>query len=291
MGRTQWITAGVVFLISIGLFAVTQNKIFGYHPKTATASTGTNNEHEGHDHAELSIDTILHHAKQNLTAEKVSRLNLLESSITRGDVSSQKIHLYHQLARFWRDTARIFEPYAWYSGEAARLENSENSLTFAAHLFLNNLRSEANQELKHWKALQSKDLFERSLKLNPNNDSIKVSLGTTYLLGGISDNPMEGILMIRKVIEKDSNNVYAQLTLGEASLISGQLDKAAERFKKVIIIDSVNLQATLSLADLYERQKQNQNAIVWYRKSLPLIKIPELSREVEKRINELNKTN
>ncbi len=288
MGRAQWITAGIVLFVSIGLFALTHDQFFGYHPKVINPSASTKDDHEGHDHAEFSIDTILHHAKENLSPEKVSRLNFLEKSISRGDISSQKIHLYHQLAQYWRDTGRIFEPYAWYSGEAARLENSENSLTFAAHLFLDNLRSENNQELKHWKALQSKDLFERSLKLNPDNDSVQVSLGATYLLGGISDNPMEGILMIRKVIEKDSNHVYAQLTLGEASMISGQLDKAAQRFQKVVSIDPTNLQATLSLADVYERQKEKNNALAWYRKSLTLIKIPELRKEVENRIKELS---
>ena len=154
--------------------------------------------------------------------------------MSRGDVADQKTHIFHQLASFWRDTARSFEPFAWYTAEAARLENSENSLTFAAHLFLNNLKSEQNHQLKDWKAAQAKDLFERSLKLNPENDSAKVGLGAAYLFGGIGANPMEGILKIREVAEKDSTNVYAQMTLGQASVVSGQLDKAVERFTKVV---------------------------------------------------------
>ncbi len=72
---------------------------------------------------------------------------------------------------------RFFPPYAWYEAEAARLENSEKTLTFAAHLFLENLQQEENPALAKWKALQAKDLFERSLKINPDNDSAKVGLG------------------------------------------------------------------------------------------------------------------
>lgn len=290
MKRTQWIAVGLVLLLTIGLYALTQDQVFGHHPKSEAVAE--KDEHEGHAHSEggLSIDTILFHAKEGLTPEQRTRISFLESSISRGDVAEQKIHLFHQLSRFWADTAQVFEPYAWYIAEAARLENSEKSLTFAAQNFLNNLRSEENPELKQWKAVQAKDLFERSLKLNPANDSAKVGLGATYLFGAVSDNPMEGILKIREVAESDPNNIYAQLTLGQASMLSGQIDKAIERFNKVVAIDPNHLEAVLSLADVYERKGDKAAAVIWYRKSLPLIKQnPGLSNEVAKRIKELSK--
>lgn len=237
----------------------------------------------------ITIDSILHHAKEALSPEQVARINFLENSITRGDVASQKEHVYHQLARFWKDTAHIFEPYAWYTGEAARLENSEKSLTFAAHLFLDNLQTEDNPALKQWKGLQAKDLFERSLKLNPASDSAQVGLGATYLFGGISDNPMEGLTRIRQVADKDSNNVYAQLTLGRASLMSNQVDRAIVRYQKVVALDPKNVEAILTLADIYERKGDNKQSVQWYRRSLALIEIPALRAEVEKRIAQLSK--
>jgi tetratricopeptide (TPR) repeat protein len=291
MKKPQLITAGIAVFLTITLYAVTQDKIFGHHTKTPAASQSADS-HAGHDHAQgeqLSIDSILHHAKENLTAEQLTRISFLESSVTRGDVGEQKMHIYHQLAKFWRDTARIFEPYAWYTAEAARLENSEKSLTFAAHLFLNNLRFEKSPLVQHWKGEQAKDLFERSLKLNPNNDSSQVALGATLLFGGVSESPMEGIMKIRQVVERDSTNIYAQMTLGEASMMSGQLDKAIERFKRVTQLQPNNLEALLYLADVYERKNEKKEAAAWYQRSLPLIQIPELKQEVEKRVKELLK--
>ena len=284
MKRTQWAFAGIALLLTIGLYAITQDNLFGYHPKKVAAA----DPHEGHDHAELTADSILFKAKGALDPQQLTRINFLETSISRGDVKEQRLHIYHQLARFWKDTARLFEPFAWYTAEAARLENSEKSLTFAAHLFLNNLRQEADHELQHWKALQAKDLFERSLKINPANDSATIGLGATYIYGGISNNPMEGILKIRQVAEKDSTNVYAQLTLGQASLMSGQVDKAIERFVQVVKLQPTNLEAMLSLADIHEKRGDKKQAIQWYKKSTKLIPIPEIKAEVEKRINELS---
>ena len=282
MKKPQWITATVALVLVVGLYAATQKQIFGKKEKNTkhgavAAASG------------ISIDTILVHAKENLSPQQITRLNMLEKTISRGDVTTQQIHVYHQLARFWYDSARSFEPYAWYTAEAARLENSENSLTFAAHLFLNNLRAEENPVLKQWKALQAKDLFERSLKLNPANDSSEVGMGAVYLYGGISESPMEGIQRIRKVADEHPANVYAQMTLGHASVMSGQLNKGVERFKTVAELQPDNLEAILSLADVYERMGDKANAVVWYKKSLPLIQISGVRKEVDIRIAELSK--
>ena len=280
MNRPQWITIGIAFLTVIGLYAATQKQLFGERkrkPVTTQAAA---------EQVPISTDTILFHAKEALNQGQVSRLSQLENSISRGDVANQKLHLYHQLANFWKDTARAFAPFAWYTAEAARLENSEKSLTFAARLFLEGLKNEEDIQLKQWEAVQAKDLFERSLKINPANDSSKVNLGAVYLYGGLAS-PMEGIKMIREVVEKDSTNIHAQMTLGEASLISGQLEKAIERFTTVARLQPDNLEAIFRVAEAYEQMHNNAAAIEWYKRSIPFIKVAGLKQEVEKRISQL----
>ena len=281
MKKPQWITAAVVAVIVVCLYSTTTNQIFGNNAKIVKESSVP-------ETPAITIDSILFHAKENLSSAQASRLNFLENSITRGDVLNQKIHVYHQLARFWSDSVRVFEPYAWYTAESARLVNSENSLTFAAHLFLDNLKGEENPALKQWKALQAKDLFERSLKINPANDSSEVGLGMVYLYGGLGT-PMEGIQKIRNVANNHPDNIYAQMALGHASVTSRQFDKAVERFEAVLHLQPNNLEAILSLADTYERSGDKLKAVDWYKKSLPAIKIAGLKEEVERRIAELEK--
>jgi hypothetical protein len=284
MKRPQWISIGVALLLVIGLYAATQKQLFG-EPKPKVLSAAGDPAAP----SVIPIDSILFHAKENLSGSQVARLTELENSITRGDVRDQRLHVFHQLASFWRDTGRAFAPFAWYTAEAARLENSEKSLTFAARLFLEGLRNEEDPGIRQWEAVQAKDLFERSLKINPNNDSSKVNLGAVYLYGGLA-NPMQGIGMIREVVAKDSTNVHAQVTLGEASLASGQLEKAMERFEIVARMDPNNLEAIFRLADLNEQMHNKAGALKWYNKSLSLIgDKPELKKEVEARIAQLKK--
>lgn len=278
--------AGAAVLLVFGLYAATANTIFGNHPKVSATAAPAMAAATHTD--ELTIDSILLQVQGRLTPQQKARLNVLEERL-KGAAPEEKRHLNHQLARIWHDSLKMWEPYAWYTAEAARLENSENSLTFAAHLFLNSLRTEENGGLKHWKAHQAQELFERALKIDGANDSAQVGLGATLLFGEIAATPMEGIQKIRDVIQRDSNNVYAQMTLGQASLLSGQVDKAIERFKKVAQLQPKNLEAILSLGEAYERTGNKQDAIMWYEKSLPLSTIPGLREEVESRIKELSK--
>jgi tetratricopeptide (TPR) repeat protein len=91
------------------------------------------------------------------------------------------------------------------------------------------------------------------------------------------------------VAERDSTNIHAQMTLGEASLVSGQVDKALQRFTTVVRLQPDNLEAIFRIAEIYEQMQNKTEAIEWYQKSLPLLKIAGLKQEVEKRIGLLKK--
>ena len=286
--KAQWVT------ILTAVVATAVIYVFGRTvPEKKPVQAEVHSPDDGHDHSteatSFTIDSVWNEARKQLTPEQLVRITTLENSISRGAVKQQQLDVFHQLSHFWSDSARLFEPYAWYEAEAARLENSEKSLNFAARLFLENLQNDELAARRKWKALQAKDLFERSLKLNPGNDSAKIGLGATYLFGGISEMPMEGILKIREVADRDSTNIYAQLTLAKASVISGQYDKAKERLMTVNRLDVANVEAVLLLADVSERMGDKESAIAWYNRSLELVKLPQALEAIRERIAELKK--
>ncbi|MGZ3940394.1 MAG: tetratricopeptide repeat protein, partial [Flavisolibacter sp.] len=120
------------------------------------------------------------------------------------------------------------------------------------------------------------------------NDSSKVGLGEVYLYGGIAM-PMKGISLIREVETKDPNNIYAQMSLGRASLMSNQVDKAVEHFKKVVSLQPNNIEAIFWVAEIDEQMGNKKDAIEWYTRLLPLIDKSEIRKDIETRIAELKK--
>ncbi len=235
----------------------------------------------------VNTDNLLARAKQQLNASQLAHVTQLENSVTRGDVKQQQITAYQQLAHFWNDSVHQHEIGLYYLAESAKLENSEKSLTFAAHLLLEDLMATSDPAMQNWMGLQAKTLFEKSLELNPANDSSRVGLGACYMFGNVSDNPMEGILAVRKVAEQHPDNLYAQMMLGMGGIKSGQFDKAIERFLIVVNKQPDNLEAIFNLAETYERKGDKPNAIKWYTMAEKLIAVPEAKKEIADRIKAL----
>jgi hypothetical protein len=282
MKKQQWILVGGALVLCFVLF------FFGktIPPKKPVSSQPSAQEHE---HQSISFDELLLQAKKKISSDQAMRLVKLENSVIRGDIKEQQIHVYHQLARFWADSAHIFEPYVYYMGEAAKLENSEKSLTFAAHQFLEGLMGEGQPAVQNWLAGNAKVLFEKALAINPDNDSSKIGLGACYIFGHLSENPMEGILPIREIAEKNPANLYAQIMLALGGKKSGQYDKAIERFLLVVKGEPENISAVLNLAECYELTGDKGNAVKWYQRTKDLVKLPEAQQAIEKRITELRK--
>jgi len=271
------VSGGFLLLILLFFFG---NTIPPKKPAAVAADTP-------HQEKKLDTEKLLTHAKERLTPQQLEKVTSLENSVKRGDVKNQQLAVYRQLTSFWRDTIKLFEPYAFYIAQTAKLENSEKSLTFAAHLFLNNLKTETDPPMQNWLASNAKDLFEQALKVNPENDSSKVGLGACFIFGNISENPMEGIAAVREVVQRNPDNLFGQMILGLGGVKSGQFDRAIERFTIVADKQPDNLEAILNLAEAYDQKGDKANAIKWYTVVKEKISNSEAQKELETRIKAL----
>ena len=278
MRKQQWflVLSGITLLLLLYFFGNTVAPNKSAPVAEANNSTGT-----------LTTAQVLTQFKTGLDTQQIQKITQLENSVVRGDVRNQQVHVYHQLASYWMDSLHRDIPGAYYTGEAAKLESSEKNLTFAAHLLVDNMMSASDLPMQKWLATQAKELFEKALSINPGNDSSKIGVGVCYMFGNISDNPMQGILAIRAIADKDPDNLYAQMMLGLGGIQSGQYDKAAERFLAVVNKQPENIEAILNLAGVYERLGQKEEAVKWYKNALNLIQLPQARKDIEERIKSL----
>ena len=275
------ISAGIVLLLALFLFGrTTSNK------PLATAAVADSITIKPFDVLQfIALEKAKLSTNQTITASK------LETNLIATSVLAEQIKANEALAAFWKDSAKSFEPYAFYISEGSKLDNSEKSLTFAARIFLDNLRAEKDLSKLNWETTTAIDLYERALKLNPENDDIKIGLGSCYIYGkGRSGNPqetMQGIQQLLSVVRKDSNNLKAQMMLGVGGLVSGQFDKSIERLNKVVTQQPQNAEAVAYLADAYAGKGDKANAVKWYNISKRLINNPHYAEEVDARIKSL----
>lgn len=142
-----------------------------------------------------------------------------------------------------------------------------------------------NQELAQYVLSQAAACYENALELNPENTDAKINLAVTYLEG--QTEPMKGVMLLREITDKDPGNITANLILGKYGIVSGQFDKAVQRFEKVLSVDSLNTDAYIYLAQAYESLGEKEKAIQTLEKCKSLLSDPDFASEINRYIEKL----
>ncbi|MBV7528883.1 tetratricopeptide repeat protein [Chitinophaga sp. sic0106] len=271
------IGAAVALLVVLYAFGRTVPK-----PDKKAMSTAAPNQ-GGQEVAPIAFSELLDAAKKRIPAEKLLQVNTIETNVVRGDVKTQQIAAFKALYNAW-DSLNEAPVAAYYLGEAAKLENSEKSLTFAANLFLTHLQHADNPAVAKWEADQAIQLFDAAIALSPENDTLKMSQAMVYMNSG---EPMKGVANLREVVAKHPDNIDAQVTLANLAITSGQYDKAIERLEGVMQRHPDNAKVIFVLAESYRSKGDNKKAIELFEKSKQFMDDPELKKEVDSYIKSI----
>ncbi|MEM7162688.1 MAG: tetratricopeptide repeat protein [Bacteroidota bacterium] len=128
---------------------------------------------------------------------------------------------------------------------------------------------------------------QANVELSESEKTIKTALTLVR-----SEAPMQGILMLRDLSEKEPDNIDAHWHLGELSVESGQFEKAIMRFEKVIVLDNSEnpkyKKAYFYLGNLYANLSQNDKAIESFNQLLELEPSEEMKKETLGFLEQLN---
>ena len=194
---------------------------------------------------DTSFTNQLEKVKKTLDSASHYKIDSLENQFSNSDKSKSVLALQGAI-NFWDDKGKIsFSSY--YAKNLATSTNTEENWISAGKRFV--ILSQYFPEDKILLIQEAKDCFNNALKVNSNSTSAEVSLASIIVEEGKT--PMVGITKLMKVVEKDSNNIEANFSLGYFSMKSGQFDKAIKRFEKIISIDSEYFDAYIYLSDAY----------------------------------------
>lgn len=283
MRKIQWLVVLVAAVAVFCLYAFGR-RVSDKEPAPAAQSAQTPGNAQQAVPA-ASFEDVLLKAKQGLDPATQVRISSLENSVTRGEVKKQQLSAFHSLAALW-DSLGHMPVSAHYLGEAAKLENSEKSLTFAANLFLTHQQHAEDPAIRAWEIKEANQLLEQALSLDPNNDTVSVALARSEVAGG---NVMQGVQRLLKVTQKDPDNIGANMELGRLSITSGQYVKAIERLEKVVNRQPENAEALYFLAEAYKNTGKTKKAVSLFERCKQLINDPAFSKEIDNYINSFNK--
>jgi tetratricopeptide (TPR) repeat protein len=105
--------------------------------------------------------------------------------------------------------------------------------------------------------------FNKAILLNDKNTNARIMLASCYVQ---TNNPMLGVKTLKEIEKTDSNNVLLQTQLAEFSLRSNQLDKAIQRYKKALQLDSTKIEIYAYLSEIYLQKKDTLQSLYFLRK-------------------------
>ncbi len=195
--------------------------------------------------------------RQQLNLDGWQKQQLMKWKAILNNPDAESLTYYDSIALLW-DERKMYSLSAYWYEKKAEQDNSESSFLNAAYRYFDAIRQAVDTNVRSLLIQKAIDAYTRVITLNPQNLNARTDLGILYAEN--SDNPMKGINLLLEVIKEDPGHEMAQLNLGLLSVKSGQLDKALERFDKVLAINPSRIEVHLYKAHVYMQKNKNRLA-------------------------------
>lgn len=244
--------------------------------------TGSETEHV---HVDFEIDEEVEAGKRRIGTENTAIIEDFEQRISAENSDPKMLE---RLAAEWELNnepalaAYYYSLYAEKSGEAVNFVK-------AGDLYYTSFRAAVDSVYRSQMAHLAIDNYRMAMDKGVADNQAKTNLGV--LIVETARNPMEGITLLREVVENDPENENAQLQLGFFSYKSGQYDKAVERFENVLEINPARTDAILYIGEAYLAMGKKDKAIEQFERFLQVSENTAMRREVEEYIKQVKNSN
>jgi tetratricopeptide (TPR) repeat protein len=238
--------------------------------------------------ANVTVDMVSAASKAAIGQNLAVKISTLEEQLKKAK-GTARLPLIGQLAHQWDDVNQP-APAAFYYQELAKSQNQYTDWLTAGNRFNDAYKFTQDTTMQPAFVANAAAAFQQVLKQKPDNLDAQTGLGIADV-NGAAASPMEGIGLLRGVVEKDPGNWNANLALGQFAMKSGQYDKAVTRFKTMIAQKPDPKKSILEpyfyLAESYKQLGQKPEAIAAYQKCKELMPDSTFGKRIDDFINEL----
>ncbi|AMQ55132.1 tetratricopeptide repeat protein [Algoriphagus sanaruensis] len=248
MKGSQLVLIGLGLAAIVGLYAL---------PKVVVDNDPQNAAIEDTQSEDANADASMLH-KNELSSDQKSIAEQLKAKLSdQNSTDAEKTGFAKELSEIYKSEG-IFDSAAFYLKEALLINPTDLSLIeqtgnayYEAYTFA--LDKEKVEDL----ANKTREYLGKILEGDASRLDLKTKIAMTYVS---SSNPMQGITMLREVLDQDPTNEDGLFNMGVLSLQSGQYDRASERFEELVKYHPENLQGQFYLGVSYFESKEKNKA-------------------------------
>jgi tetratricopeptide (TPR) repeat protein len=241
-----------------------------------------NEEVTGKDKNQQNDDIVKMH-QSSLSETQSKQLEQFRSQWSASSTREQKAKVLDSLLVLFR-SVNMYDSAAHYTGLFAELFPNIVAFNLAGDAYYEAFGFALDAQKSAALASEARKFYQLILERDPSRLDIRTKLGMTYVS---SDNPMQGITMIREVLKEDPDNEFAIFNLGLLSMQSGQLDKARERFEQLLKLNPDDTRAMFYLALSFYELGRKDEARKYFLEVKEREKSPEILATIEKYLSDL----
>lgn len=252
---------------------------------------GQTTQEENTPSVSVNFEQLTANLKGRLSENMKDSLKMLEQQLESANTDNERSVILEKLAQKW-EKARYVEVASYYYKQVAETDSSSKNWETAANKMGLAFRIADDSTMRVFLLENAIASYQTALAFDTSNLELKTNLAACYLEGYPNEPAqiMQGVFMLRDITEVDSVNVPANFMLGRMAIVSGQFDKAIQRFERVVREEPTNAEAYYLLADSYLAVGQKEKAIEALKKCKKLIKNPTFADEIDKYINKIIKS-
>lgn len=254
MQKSQILLTIAAICVVIGLFLL---------PKVVLDSSDDlaveeeHSEDDGHDHSvPAGVEGSGTAHNQPISEEDEKKINSLREKYLISKDKEKSAKFADSLAIAYRTVAK-YDSAAKYSEVVAQIFPVDENFIKAGDNYFDAFSYSVEPELMNFYGEKARVYYQKLLKSRPNLMDVKNKLAMTYVA---SSTPMQGILLLREILDADPVNEQALFNMGILSIQSRQYDKAIERLEKLVQLYPENLQGRFYLGVSYFETGQKQKA-------------------------------
>ena len=235
-------------------------------PATATDNNGPN----------AAPHTTATTAQRQELTRLLAEYNAAATPAAKATVATNLARRYNSVERF--DSA------GYYLEQVALAKPSAQNWQQAADAYFQAFSFAATDERVKPLGGKSRELYAKVLKDQPGNLDAKTNLGMAYMA---SDNPVQGVTLLREVLAADPRNEKALYNMGILAVQSNQYDKAVTRFQDLVKVNPKNVNGQFYLGVTLARTGAKEEAKQAFLAAKSLSNDPALAASVEEEIAKL----
>lgn len=240
MNKSILFVIGLASLLTVGLYSLPKGVVQNADKKLSGQASGGRTTTKA-DEAKQETKSEMEHNAPLTTEQQQKRSALLAAFAKAGD--AEKATAAGPLIDFFRSVSR-FDSAAFYAGQLATSQPTELNLLRAGDLYFEAYGFAVDDQKSTDLGQKTRDFYQKALDKNPGLLLAKANMAMTYVS---TQTPMQGIMLLREVLQQDPTNEVALFNLGLLSMRSNQYDRAIERFRQILAVNPSSRKARFYL--------------------------------------------